>query len=157
MSPTHDDVQQMVQALFTVAGGLERARKRIPAASRLAVLQLIAAQDKIRPTTIATELGLHQSTITRHIRALEEAGQVILMIDANDRRACTITLTAAGRAEVERLTQIGLDRFAAFVASWEADEVRTLTHLLVKFEESKAKVASQAPRPRGRRWQAKEQ
>ncbi len=157
MQPDHEDVEKMVQAIFTLTSGLERARRRIPAASTVAVLQIIAAHEKIRPTAIATKLGVHQSTITRHVRSLEEAGQVAVIGDVNDRRSCTITLTEAGRAEVDRLTQIGLERFAMFVADWEADEVRTLTRLLVKFEESKAKVGNQTLRPAGRRWQAKKE
>jgi hypothetical protein len=49
---------------------------------------------------------------------------------------------------------MGLERFATFVADWETDEVRTLTLLLEKLEQSKAAVgeserrtAQRAPRP----------
>ncbi len=158
MPPTRNDVQQMVQALFTLTGGLERARKRIPAASTLSVLQMIAAREKIHPSEIALELGVHQSTVTRQIRSLEDAGQVTVLADPNDGRSCTVELTEAGRQEVQRLTQVGLDRFALFVADWDPEEVRALTRLLVKLEQSKADVASreQEQRPGGRRWQSKE-
>jgi hypothetical protein len=36
------------------------------------------------------------------------------------------------------LQQVGIDRFALFVADWEPEEVRTLTALLTKLEYSKA-------------------
>jgi DNA-binding MarR family transcriptional regulator len=156
MRPNSEDVRQMVQALFTLTGGLERARRRIPGASTLSVLQIIAAHDKIRPSELAAELGLHQSTITRQIQSLEDNGQVALIADTHDRRSCTITLTEAGWNEVRRLTQIGLERFATFVADWDAEEVRTLTRLLIKLDESKATKASQERRRDGRRWQSKE-
>ncbi len=156
MKPTSEDVQQMVQALFTLTASLERARRRSPGASTLSVLQIIAAHDKIHPSEIAAELDLHQSTITRQIQSLEDAGQVAVMADPDDRRSCTVTLTDAGWNEVRRFTQIGLDRFATFVADWDAEVVRTLTRLLIKLEESKAAVARRERRRGGRRWQTKE-
>jgi hypothetical protein len=44
-----------------------------------------------------------------------------------------------------------MDRFAAFVADWDAQEVRTLTRLLVKFDAAKAEVGRRAPPSRARR------
>ncbi len=63
-----------------------------------------------------------------------------------------MTLTPPGAVELQSLTEEGLDRFALFVADWEPDEVRMLTSLLQKLEESKAAAAArQRPAP-GRRW-----
>ena len=65
-----------------------------------------------------------------------------------------MTLTPAGADELQRLTQVGLDRFALFVADWQPSEVRTLTALLDKLRSSIAAVAAQEQeqRPAGRRW-----
>ena len=60
-----------------------------------------------------------------------------------------------GRAsELQRLTQVGLDRFALFVADWQPGDVRMLTALLGKLRNSMAPVAAQEQerRPAGRRW-----
>jgi hypothetical protein len=38
-SPSRQDVQQLVAALFAVTSGLERARRQIPDAAALSVLQ----------------------------------------------------------------------------------------------------------------------
>jgi DNA-binding MarR family transcriptional regulator len=119
-------------------------------------LNRLASESLPRALCLAVELGVHQSTITRQIRSLEDAGQVTVLADPDDGRSCTIALTEAGKNEVLRLTQIGLDRFALFVADWDAEEVRTFTRLLVKLEQSKANVASRERRPGGRRWQSKE-
>ncbi|HET6569248.1 MAG TPA: MarR family transcriptional regulator [Rhodothermales bacterium] len=155
MKPDRDDVQQMVAALFTLVGSLERARRRIPGASALSVLQKIGEQEKVNPSQIATELDVHQSTITRHVQSLEEGGLVNVIANPDDRRSCTLTLTEKGRNELKRLTQVGLDRFAAFVADWDAVEVRTFTRLLVKLEESKVAADRKEASP-GRSWQSKE-
>ena len=156
-TPTRQDVEQLVAALFAVTSGLERAQRQIPDAAALSVLQVLAWADRnppaqqVRPKDIATALGVHRSAVTHQLQALEEAGQVTLTVDPADRRSWFVTLTDTGRAELERLTSIGMDRFAAFVADWDAQEVRTLTFLLVKFEASKAEVGRRAPPSRTRR------
>ena len=156
-TPTRQDVEQLVAALFAVTSGLERARRQIPDAAALSVLQVLAWADRnppaqqVRPKDIATALGVHRSAVTHQLQALEEAGQVTLTVDPADRRSWFVTLTDTGRAELERLTSIGMDRFAAFVADWDAQEVRTLTFLLVKFEASKAEAGRRAPPSRTRR------
>jgi len=143
MKPNDEDVQNLVTALFTVMEGIKRATKKSPAASRLTVLQMVAARPGIRPSEIATELGLNQSSITRQVQDLEAKGHVAITPDLQDQRARSLTLTNAGQDMLEELTQFGLKRFASFVANWEAEEVRTLTRLLMKFEECKAAVAKQ--------------
>ena len=49
----------------------------------------------------------------------------------------------AGAGELRRLTQVGLDRFALFVADWPPSDVRMLTALLDKLRNSIAAVAAQ--------------
>src|SRR5512132_889864 len=155
--PTRQDVEQLVAALFAVTSGLDRARRQIPDAAALSVLQVLAWAERnqpvqqVRPKDIATALGVHRSAVTHQLQALEEAGQVALTVDPADRRSWFVALTDTGRRELERLTAVGLDRFAAFVANWDAQEVRTLTLLLVKFDASKAEVGRRAPPSRARR------
>jgi DNA-binding MarR family transcriptional regulator len=152
MRPDDKDVQEMVLALFTIVGGIQRATRRSPAASRLTVLQVIETRPGMRPSEIAAELDVNQSSVTRHIQALKAKGLVTVKADPQDGRAYTLQLTDSGRDELAELTQIGLQRFASFVADWDAEEVRTLTRLLVKFEESKAEVGQRETPPSGRRW-----
>lgn len=153
MQPDMQDVQQLVMALFTVNSSLDRAWRRSSQASTLVVLQVIAAGPGVSPKEIAAELDLHPSSITRQVQVLEDAGHVAVVANQEDRRSCRITLTDAGQQELNRLTQIGLGRFASFVADWDAEEVRTLAGLLWKLEVSKAQVARHEQRPGARRWQ----
>ena len=46
---------------------------------------------------------------------------------------------------------MGLERFATFVADWDRDEVRMLTSLLKKLEQSKATVGELEHRSAARR------
>ncbi|WP_274649673.1 MarR family winged helix-turn-helix transcriptional regulator [Paenibacillus humicola] len=155
MKPQLDDVKQLVAALFTVIGGIEKARRSIPDASKLAVLQIVARRAPVRPSEIAAELNVHQSSVTRQMRGLEESGWVHLEADPNDRRSCFVTLTREGEDEIRRLSEVGLNRFVSFLEGWDAEEVRTLSRLLFKFEMSKAEASKKNPPPSGRHWQKK--
>ncbi len=152
MSSGKRDVEEMVVALFTLAGGLERARRSSPGAAALSLLQVIAGHGQIRPSQIAEALQVHPSLITRQVRDLEAGGYVEVTANPGDHRSCLIGLTPAGADHMIRLQQAGLERFAKFVADWDPAEVRTLTSLLRKLEASKAAVAVAERQPRGRRW-----
>jgi DNA-binding MarR family transcriptional regulator len=95
---------------------------------------------------------VHPSQVTRQVRELESLGFMRVTADTADKRSCRVTLTSAGSGELRRLTEEGLDRFGSFVSDWEPEEVRMLTSLLEKLEESKAAVAAQKRPPAGRRW-----
>jgi DNA-binding MarR family transcriptional regulator len=108
----------------------------------LVLLQVIAAHGQVHPSELAEELGVNQSSITRQVQALEDEGDVIVSADPMDLRACIIRLSDGGQNKMYELTQIGVDRFSKFVSDWDAEEVRTLTLLLLKLEQSKTEVAS---------------
>jgi DNA-binding MarR family transcriptional regulator len=149
---SRDDVRAMVSALFATNAALDRARRQKKGASTLSLLQIVAAAPGIRPSEIAGAQDVHPSQVTRQVRELESLGLVQVTADTADKRSCRVTLTPAGSAELQSLTEEGLDRFALFVADWEPEEVRMLTSLLQKLEESKAAAAArQRPAP-GRRW-----
>jgi DNA-binding MarR family transcriptional regulator len=154
MAPSKADVTAMVAALFTLTGGLERARRQRRAAGTLSLLQLITDRGAIRPSEIADLQGVHPSLVTRQVRELEDAGHVRVAADPADGRSCLVTLTPAGADDLKRLTEVGLDRFALFVADWQPGDVRTLTALLDKLRHSIAAVTAQEQQQRqlGRRW-----
>lgn len=142
MGPNRHDVEAMVIALFTMNAGLDRARRRSKGASALSLLQLIATGQRLRPSDIAEQLSVHPSLVTRQVRELEDSGYVTVESDPADARSVLVSISKSGAQEQERLLQIGLDRFALFVADWEPEEVRTLTALLEKLERSKAAIGA---------------
>ena len=143
MAPSRADVHAMVAALFTLTAGMERARRQRKAAGTLSLLQLVADRQPIRPSEIAEVQDVHPSLVTRQVRELEDAGHVRVAADPADGRSCLVTLTPAGTGELHRLTQVGLDRFALFVADWSPGDVRMLTTLLDKLRNSITAVAEQ--------------
>ncbi|MGB6456016.1 MAG: MarR family transcriptional regulator [Streptosporangiaceae bacterium] len=152
MKASRDDIRAMVTALFVTNAALDRARRQKKGATTLSLLQLVAAAPGIRPSEIATAQGVHPSQVTRQVRDLDSLGLVRVTADTADRRSCRVTLTSAGSDELQSLTEVGLDRFASFVADWEPEEVRMLTALLQKLEQSKAAAALRQRPPPGRHW-----
>jgi DNA-binding MarR family transcriptional regulator len=135
----------MVTALFTLTAGLDRARRQRKGASALSLLQVVAAQPGIRPSQIADQQQIHPSLVTRQLQELEDAGFVNIAQSSGDRRSFLVTLSPAGSEEQRRLTAVGLDRFARFVADWEPSEVQALGQLLGKL---RASMAGASPRAR---------
>jgi DNA-binding MarR family transcriptional regulator len=152
MKASRDDVRAMVTALFVTNAALDRARHQKKGASTLSLLQLVAAAPGVRPSEIATAQAVHPSQVTRQVRELDSLGLLHVTADTADKRSCRVTLTTAGSDELHSLTEEGLDRFASFVADWEPDDVRMLTSLLQKLEESKAAAAARQRPPPGRHW-----
>jgi DNA-binding MarR family transcriptional regulator len=136
----------MVVALFTLMAGLERARRQKQAAAALSLLQVIASREGIRPSDIADQQLTHRSQVTREVGELEDAGFVEVTGDPHDGRSWLVAITPAGREEMWRLQQAGLDRFALFVADWDEADVRTLATLLDKLRESIMAAAERDPR-----------
>lgn len=152
MAPDRSDVQSMVVALFTLIGSLDRATRQSAGATTLSLLQVVAGREVIRPSEIADLQHVHPSLVTRQVRDLEDKGYVKVTADPTDGRSCLVALTPVGADEMSRLREVGLDQFAAFVADWPTEEVRTLTALLEKLESSKTTDATRERRPGRRRW-----
>ncbi|MDL4820065.1 MarR family winged helix-turn-helix transcriptional regulator [Actinomadura opuntiae] len=161
MPPREAGVTRLIDALFAVLGNMQRARKAIPDAAALAVLQVIGAAQRddphegVRPSQIADHLEVHRSAVTHQLKALTEAGYITAAPDPADRRASILTLTDAGRETVDRLTRQGRARFASFVADWTDDEVTELARLLEKFRASAQAVNEKEPPPSAPGWKSR--
>ena len=91
------------------------ARKRC---GHVELAQVVAASPCTRPSEIAIAQDVHPSQVTRQIRELERIGLVRVRADQADKRSCRVSITKAGIDELKNLTEVGLDRFASFVADW---------------------------------------
>jgi DNA-binding MarR family transcriptional regulator len=153
MAHKYEDLEAVVYPLARMAEGMRRAQRRVIDPTRQAILQQAAVRGQVRPSDLALELDLYQSSITRQTRVLEDEGFVKVEADPADRRSCLISLTEDGWAEVRKLTKQGLDRFDGFLADWDAEDVQTLGRLLTRLEASVDEAKRSKQRPAGRRWQ----
>lgn len=161
MAPRAENVGRLVGALFAVLDDIQRARKGIPDAAALAVLQIIGVVERtepgrgVRPSELADKLDVHRSAITQHVKALTAAGHISAAGDPRDGRSCLLFLTDSGRETVTRLGRQGMDRFTSFVAEWNDEEVTELARLLEKFRSSADAVNQHTPPPSAPTWKAR--
>lgn len=153
MPHDYEDLEQVVYPLVRIAESMRRAQRKAIDPTRLAILQQAAIKGEVRPSELAAELDLYQSSITRQSRVLEDDGLIKVKADPADRRSCLISLTEPGWDEVRKLTKLGLDRFDAFMAEWDPADVRALGSLLGRLEKSVLEAKRHEQRTSGRRWQ----
>jgi DNA-binding MarR family transcriptional regulator len=88
-------------------------------ASQLIVLQRVADEGRMLPSSIAKSVGLQQATITVLVDKLEDAGLVTRQRDTKDRRRVWIEPTPEGRATLDRSPDLLQHRFEARFAELE--------------------------------------
>lgn len=125
--------------------------------TRVRVLGLVADQWPIRPSEIAAELDLTASATSRHLAALERAGQIAVEPDPADARTFLVRQTDQGSREVDVTVQAGVAAFGAVIADWPDEDVVTARVLIARINAAwAARRATNAPVAEpgtGPRWQ----
>ena len=143
-----EDLAGVITPLHALSAGMSKVIAGKPAANRLALLQAVRQSPGNRPSRIAELLNLHQSQVTRQVQALEDHGLVAITGDPTDRRSRRLTVTPAGRREIDRLTEVGMARWREFVDGWDPAEVRELGRLLARLHTSVTDVNGRPRRHR---------
>jgi DNA-binding MarR family transcriptional regulator len=141
--PTLEDVNELVVSLremFMQAKNRQRAHEQTSDHGRVSVLFVLSKLGAMRASALAKEIMLDLSTVSRHLRALEDEGYVAKTADAEDKRAFLVELTQRGHDFVQEFWR---NRVAAIHTAltgatpsgtmWSADDVRALTTLLDRF------------------------
>lgn len=126
--------------------------------TRVRILGLVAEQGPIRPSVIAADLGLTASSTSRHLAALEQAGQVELEADPTDNRTFLARVTDSGRADSAATVAAGTAAFTTVIADWPDEDVATARRLIERLSEAwiqrrgtEIRPARQGAGPRWRR------
>ena len=82
------------------------------------------------PDGLAIRLGLHPSTVSHHLRRLEERGLVERRRYLIDRRMLAPRLTAQGRTALVTLQQARCQLLTAMLDDWPESEYRILSEVL---------------------------
>lgn len=134
-TPEPDSPAQAVLLMAMQVG--RRMRMRYPDdqidAATFPLLHALRCHDGMRLSDLAQQLSLDASTVSRHVRQLEDRGLLERTDDPDDRRAALLRVSAAGigvlRDGMERRKQ----RIAGALDDWPADDVRTFQRLLTRF------------------------
>jgi DNA-binding MarR family transcriptional regulator len=140
------DIAQLVERLDHTMGSLTRTATIRRFYTRLAatagtslerpaylVLKQLVADGSRRITDLAAEHGVEASTMSRHTKALEDAGLVAKIGDPHDRRVSLAEPTAAGRRLVSRFEAARHQFLAGVLSGWEGHDAERFVALFERF------------------------
>jgi len=124
-------VTDVLKALHAV---LHRSRQLQPAdaaqRATMAVLWQIASYEPVRPSELAAHLLLDQSTVSRQVRHLIDAGHLRREEDSADRRAFLVSVTPDGRRALEAALRRRAAPIGRVLTRWPEEDRDRLTQLL---------------------------
>ncbi len=97
------------------------------------VLKQLVNDGPRRITDLAADHGVEASTMSRHAKALEEAGFVVKLGDPQDGRVSLAEPTAAGRRLVRRFEASRHELLSAVLSGWSADDGDRFVTLFERF------------------------
>lgn len=136
--PSVQDVNELIEAVRSMmmqAKNRHRTMEQSGEHGRVSVLFVLSKLGPIRPSALAKECMLDLSTVSRHLRALEDEGHVVKSGDPDDKRAFQVGLTERGHDFVQQFwrARVASVHTALADSAWSADEVRALATLLERF------------------------
>jgi len=135
MSQRNDRVELARAVMELIDQGHRQISRRLDLA-RVRVLGTVAVLGPVRPSTIATELGLTASATSRHLAALERAGHLAVEPDPHDSRTFLARLTEDGHAEINTTIQVGAAVFADVISDWPDADVSTALTLITRLNQA---------------------
>jgi DNA-binding MarR family transcriptional regulator len=123
---------ELVVALSALVTHLKRKAGDPDTGARAFLLGHVDRLAPVRATDLVDHTALDLSTISRHLRGLEDAGLLTRSPDPDDRRASLLSVTDEGRAFVEDAVRARTAMLAGATAGWPADDVSTLSELLTR-------------------------
>jgi DNA-binding MarR family transcriptional regulator len=148
-------IDSFIEFIETVARSpYQRERVLDAAATKLSgagltALRLINRPGPIAGIDVARRLGVDQSTASRQIRPLEDAGLIARTTDEADRRVAWLEVTDEGRAVLERIHGQRRADAELVLRDWSSKDVRDLARLLARFQQSMTDTSSAAPAEAG--------
>jgi DNA-binding MarR family transcriptional regulator len=131
LQATNDEFHELANALLGASHLLLRHRLgRDPEPAAFLVLSLVGRGASLRPSDVAAAMRLDQSTISRHVQALEADGYLAKVKDPRDGRCCCLKVTAAGRAAIDAAMARRAEFFRQATKHWPRTDFRTLVALL---------------------------
>ena len=143
----HADIEEFAGAVMALVHLINRGQARAFDPALVAVTQLLSDGRPRPPSEIADALGSPRYAVSRRIQELRGAGKVEIEPDPRDGRSYQVSLTPAGRHELDELTAKGLALFASWVSHWTTEEIRTFSALARRLTDGAEKVRGERRRP----------
>ena len=129
---TERPADDLVAALSALVTQLKRRSGDPENGARAFLLAHVDRLAPVRATDLTDATALDLSTISRHLRGLEDAGLLTRSPDPDDRRASLLSVTDEGRAFVEDAVRARTAMLATATSGWPPADVSTLSELLTR-------------------------
>ncbi|MGW2866159.1 MarR family winged helix-turn-helix transcriptional regulator [Streptomyces sp. NPDC001205] len=104
--------------------------------TRIQVLGVVAAEGPLRPREIAAILQMTASAVSRHLAALETAGQVVARVDPEDARTFLVEAAPGAADALDAVLDAGTRVFAEVVADWPVQDIRAARALIDRLNQA---------------------
>jgi DNA-binding MarR family transcriptional regulator len=145
--PTPTTAEDAVMTTMMALG--RRLRQRQPGdavdVSAFPLLRLLTHQGPMRLSTMARVLGLDASTVSRHVRQLEDRGLLERTEDPEDRRASRVAVSPHGAECLAHSIEVRRRLIGEALEGWPEDDRETLRLLLHKVALSLTTAADPIP------------
>ncbi|MDA8277522.1 MAG: MarR family transcriptional regulator [Actinomycetota bacterium] len=138
-----DDASSSIAELEEAIARLGRALRKIKIDSPLLSREIdittfwqltpLRGDKVLRPSELATMLGLDNSTVSRQLQKYESQGLVERRADPKDARASLVALSPIGRDLVNVVTQARRDKIGTVLDHWDQEAVSNLLYFLKQF------------------------
>lgn len=133
-NPSTDD---LLHSLFRLMQQVRQApHDDVVERPALIVLARLKELGAMRLSDLAGDVCLDVSTMSRHVRALEERGYIERTTDPADGRAFLLTLTAAGRKVLARAWATRGAWIEGCLSDWSAQDRLVLSDVLERFADA---------------------
>lgn len=122
----------MLSCLIDILSALKRRAGEREDPATVFLLRHLRESPPRRISELADCSRLDVSTVSRHVKALEESGHVMRIEDPDDRRASLLRITEEGQARYDAAMAARSAALDRGLATWSERERQTLARLLAK-------------------------
>jgi DNA-binding MarR family transcriptional regulator len=102
----------------------------------LFLIAICDAPEGIRGSELAEGLGVHKSTASRAVAALEKLGLVSRIPDPDDGRAQLLVAETEARSKVDAYRKRAHARMSAILSDWTPDDISTFARSLARLNDA---------------------
>jgi DNA-binding MarR family transcriptional regulator len=131
-----DTSEALLIALMRTLRLVKRVHDQSVEPAQLWLLHTLQCAGSVRLSELAGRLHLDASTVSRQVRALEDAGLVTRTTDPDDRRATLLTATASGHRVLQESFERRRARLAEVLQGWACDDVAAFERMLTRLADT---------------------
>jgi DNA-binding MarR family transcriptional regulator len=122
----------MMRAIMRLAADTARETAQAFDPAWLGILRAVVETGPVAPVELAHTLDLHPTSVDRNVRLLVDDQFVEIKSERESLNKTLVAATAAGRAELRQIDDIGVDFLGVVVEDWSSNDVCNLTTLITR-------------------------